>query len=402
LTPFFKESKIEEGRNFKETKNISSFEMLRSFLATLPLVQSKLGLYRKKIKKGFMANFKGFRRDSFIYLGLVSAILFSIFVFGSGSILNAAPPEGGFSFLTTYSESDNQEQMTVSSQIKAAESPDLCIIQKNSLTPFNLPLTVTPQVLGQIVGENSASDDNEKEILEYTVQEGDTLNSLAEKFGVSKDTILWANDLTKSASIKTGENLLILPVSGVLYNVKKGDTLSEIAKTYKGEVNEIVAFNDLASAADIYISDVLIIPNGVLPAPAKRPAPSYAPLAASYFICPISAPCRRTQGLHWDNAVDLSNGVCGAPIYAAAGGVVLNIKYGWNFGGGNYLKILHPNGVITYYGHLQAILVNQGDSVSQGQVIALMGGQPGLPGAGHSTGCHLHFQVNGAKNPFAK
>lgn len=370
-----------------------------------PLVQSKLGFCRKKFKKGFKDNFKGSKRDPLLYLGLVSVLLFSIFVFNSNSILNAGPKEGGFSFLMDFYPETNQNngQPALTSQVKAADSPDLYIIQKNSLSPLTPPLTITPKVLGQIVGEVSDfSSETDKEIIEYTIQNNDTLSSIAEKFGISLNTLLWANDLTENSKIKVGEKLLILPVSGVLYNVKKGDTIAEIAKTYKGKASEIVAFNELSSEGDIYINDILIIPGGVLPAPPKKRTPSLAPLASSYFICPIGSPCRRTQGLHWDNAVDLSNGNCGAPIFAAAGGQVLRIKYGWNFGGGNFLKILHPNGIITYYGHLQAILVEQGDNVSQGQIIALMGGQPGTAGAGRSTGCHLHFQVEGARNPFAQ
>jgi len=129
-------------------------------------------------------------------------------------------------------------------------------------------------------------------------------------------------------------------------------------------------------------------------------------LASSYFICPHSA-CRISQYLHWYNAIDFG-GKCGDPIIAAAAGTVLKVQLTsstsrWVFGGaGNHLTILHPNGVVTMYGHLSASLVKPEDVVSQGQMIALMGGQPGTPGAGLSTGCHVHFGVTGARNPFAR
>jgi murein DD-endopeptidase MepM/ murein hydrolase activator NlpD len=93
-------------------------------------------------------------------------------------------------------------------------------------------------------------------------------------------------------------------------------------------------------------------------------------------------------------------------IYAAAAGTVLNVKLTKStsrgaFGGaGNTITILHPNGVVTSYGHIAVSLVNPGNPVSQGQAIALMGGKPGTAGAGLSTGCHVHFQVSGAVNPF--
>ena len=93
---------------------------------------------------------------------------------------------------------------------------------------------------------------------------------------------------------------------------------------------------------------------------------------------------------------------CGVPVYAAAAGVVQRVKYGYNFGGGNFTTILHPNGIVTYYGHLTTIFVKPGDKVNIGDRIGLVGGDTGTAGDGISTGCHLHFQVMGAKNPLAK
>jgi murein DD-endopeptidase MepM/ murein hydrolase activator NlpD len=114
-----------------------------------------------------------------------------------------------------------------------------------------------------------------------------------------------------------------------------------------------------------------------------------------------------TQGFHWYNAIDFSHGQCGEPIYAAAGGTIQKVKLTdsrsvWAYGGaGNHVTILHPNGVVSFYGHLASAPVSPGDQVSQGQVIGYMGGAPGMAGAGKSTGCHVHFQVTGARNPFA-
>jgi murein DD-endopeptidase MepM/ murein hydrolase activator NlpD len=284
---------------------------------------------------------------------------------------------------------------------KRLEPPDFSLVQGNSLTGFFIPSVVSPQVLGSLTGDDSGSERG-NEIIEYTVQVGDTLTSIAEQFDISLETLLWANNLSKSSSLKPGQKLIILPVSGVLHHVRAGETVSKIAQIYKGNMDEIIVFNELSNEGDINIGDILIIPNGVMPPPTKTYTPSLTPLASSYFICPISSPCHLTQGLHWYNAVDLSHGNCGEPIYAAASGQVLKIKYGWNGGAGNYLTILHPNGVVTMYGHLQSILVSPGQQVSQGQIIALMGGQPGTPGSGRSTGCHLHFGVTGARNPFAR
>lgn len=357
----------------------------------------------KKILIGqILKKIKGSGKDPFLCFGVILVILFGILLSNS---ISKPSQERDFSFLATISEAFNRpaDQIGFFEQKKKIEPSDLNIIQENSLLAISSPLTPSFKVLGSLV-------DDSKEIIEYLVQSGDTLLSLSEKFGVSLDTLLWANNLNKNSTLKIGQKLIILPVSGVLYQVKKDDTLSEIAKTFKGKVQDIISFNELSDEGDIYIGDILIIPNGLLPSPVKKskitPPPNFGggsteiPLASSYFIYPTISH-RLSQGLHWYNAVDF-DGDCGDPIYATAQGTVLRAKFGWNMGAGNYLTILHPNGVVTMYGHLQSILVKPGDNVSQGQIIAYMGGKPGTPGAGKSTGCHLHFGVQGAKNPFLK
>jgi murein DD-endopeptidase MepM/ murein hydrolase activator NlpD len=265
--------------------------------------------------------------------------------------------------------------------------PEFIFVDDNSLKFSLPPAFVSGKVLGAMVEEQR------KEIQEYIVEEGDTLFSISQKFGISLETILWANNLDKNSVIKPGQKLIILPVNGVLHEVKAGDTLSEISKKYQAKIEDIISFNELENENDIYIGDILIIPGGKMPSPKPAPQP-FTPLAQGYFICPVAGGCRITQGLHFYNAVDFSNGKCGEPILAAAGGTVL--KAGWQKKAGNYVKILHPNGVVTMYGHLQTIFVSPGEQVFQGQIIGTMGA------TGRATGCHLHFDVFGAKNPFIK
>lgn len=280
------------------------------------------------------------------------------------------------------------------SQTLFLEPPELKIIQEDSLAAFTPPRVLSTRVLGAFFGQG---EQPRKEIIEYAVQPGDTLKSIAQKLEISLDTLLLANDLTASSKIKVDQKLIILPVTGVIHFAKAGDTLSAIAKTYKANVDEIIEINELADELDVYIGDILVVPNGVMP----KQVPTYGEiyLADSYFKFPVQG--RITQVLHWYNGVDIGN-KCGTPIFAAASGVVLKSKYGWNSGGGNVVTISHGKGVISYYGHLEVIKVNSGDPVSVGQLIGFMGGQPGTSGAGISTGCHLHFTVIGAKNPLAK
>jgi LysM repeat protein len=268
------------------------------------------------------------------------------------------------------------------------EAPDLYLIQKNSLMAASTPITVNPQVLGGS-GTGIVSE-SRKEVVEYVVQPGDTLSSIASTFNISLNTVLWANDLTKSSKIQLGQKLIILPVSGLLHLVREGDTLSEIAKRYKADVGEIALLNELSENKEIFIGDLLIIPNGEMPS-----SPKYyvdIPLADSYFIFPVQGTVSQT--LHWYNAVDIAN-KCGTPILAAAGGIVQKVAY-QTWPAGSFIQILHPNGVVTFYGHLSKISVGPNEKVSQGQIIGYMG-KTGL-----ATGCHLHFDVRGAKNPLSK
>jgi murein DD-endopeptidase MepM/ murein hydrolase activator NlpD len=254
---------------------------------------------------------------------------------------------------------------------------------------------VTPQILGVLTGEETP--EVRKEIIEYTVQQGDSLSKIAEKFTISLNTLVWANNLSSNSKVKEGQALIILPVSGTLHYVKSGDTVSEVATKYKSTTEKIITFNELTGEKDIFAGDILVVPDGIMPP--SLPKTAEIPLANSYFILPTNG--RISQGLHWYNAIDFAN-ACGSPIYAVAAGTVLKVKFGYNQGAGNTLTISHPNGVVTQYGHIQSSLVNAGDQVYQGQVIAYIGGQPGTSGAGLSTGCHVHFGVSGARNPFAK
>jgi len=373
-----------------------------SFLArahgfwTILISKGLKNLIRKNWKK-----LKGSAKDPFLYLGLICVGLFLIV----SLVSPASSLVGNDNLMAVYPNSQSEDSFIIPGT-KVKESPELSLVQQNSLVSISPPIMVTPQVLGALM-EASDYEWTQKEITEYVVESGDTLSSIAKQFNISLDTLLWANDLSSSSLLKIGQKLVILPTSGVIYHVKNGDTLSGIATTYKSTTEKIIVFNNLSAEGDIYTGDILIVPDGVMP-PVVVYAPPLVPLASSYFICPIAAPCRITQGLHFYNAVDFSHGKCGEPIYAAAAGKVLKVKLTssiskWAFGGaGNTIAIQHPNSVVTSYGHVQTSFVEVGDHVSQGQIIALVGGAYNMPGSGNSTGCHVHFAVSGAKNPFAR
>lgn len=243
---------------------------------------------------------------------------------------------------------------------------------------------------------------SKNEISTYVVREGDTLSTIAEMFNVTVNTIRWSNDLTKSSTIKPGQKLVILPITGFKHTVKKGDTLASVAKDHKGDLNEIAMYNDLDPDAALAVGSEIIIPNGepeTVPVPvAKRIVSAVKslgslPAISGYYMRPITGGTR-TQGIHGYNAVDLAASQ-GTPIVASAGGeVIVSREGGWNGGYGNYVVIRHDNGTQTLYAHNVNNVVSEGDQVSQGQVIAYLGS------TGRSTGPHVHFEIRGAKNPF--
>ncbi len=361
-------------------------------LASLP------EFFHKRIKQ---MNFRGLFKNPLFYFGLISFILLGTIYSSCDSFasFNGLSNSQAVFFNPFFSDTDNSNEDNLflgQQEALALEPPDLKIIQDNSICSISTPRVLSPKVLGDTFG--GASQDN-KEVIDYIVQPGDTLQSIAQNYGISLNTLLWVNELTSSSKIKVGQGLIILPISGVLHVVRAGDTISEIAKKYKAKSDNIIAFNDFTNEGDIYIGDILIVPEGVIPPKSSPQINIQAPLADNFFIFPTEG--KITQGLHYYNAVDVGN-KCGTPIYAAASGAVQRIKYGYNAGAGNYITILHSGGIVTWYGHLMIIFVKPGDKVNVGDRIALMGGQPGMAGAGRSTGCHLHFTVIGAKNPLSK
>lgn len=241
------------------------------------------------------------------------------------------------------------------------------------------------------------------EINVYTVREGDSLSQIAEMYGVTSNTILWANNLPRATAIRPGDTLIILPIAGVQHRVVSGDTISAIAKRYDGDVDEILAYNQLSGSSDLVVGQTVVVPGGQIqaaPAPAARVAHAAQPTRTSGSVSVsggLSHPLPgsvRTQGLHGFNAVDFGAPV-GTPIRAAAAGeVIVSRNSGWNGGYGNYIVIRHPNGVQTLYAHNSQNTVGVGEYVRAGQTIGLVGN------TGRSTGPHLHFEVRGGTNPF--
>ncbi|MEK7601892.1 MAG: peptidoglycan DD-metalloendopeptidase family protein [Patescibacteria group bacterium] len=256
------------------------------------------------------------------------------------------------------------------------------------------------------------------QITTYVVRPGDTISNIARNFGVSANTILWANNLTTKSKVTPGTTLVILPVSGLQHKVTKGETLAGIAKKFKADAGDVASYNGLSVGDGLTVGDILIIPGGELSVASSKTATSgktktnikqggglvsilknpYRGGSGAeidgYYTNPVPGGLL-TQGIHGWNGVDLG-APAGTPVYAAAGGTVIVSRVGgWNGGYGNYIVIDHGNGTQTLYSHLSSDNVSVGQTVSRAAAIGAVGH------TGEATGNHLHFEVRGARNPFA-
>ena len=234
----------------------------------------------------------------------------------------------------------------------------------------------------------------------YEVEEGDTLSSIAERFSLSINTLIWENRLSARSIIRPGQKLTILPTDGITYRVGRGDTVAKIATRYKVSAENILTYNKVASSA-LTVGQTIVIPGG-------RPPAAPVTVARTSTIAPISSPTSSTTRLLWPTdakrisqyytwrhgGIDIA-GPSGTAIYAAEEGIVE--VAGWNRGGyGYYIIIDHGGGLKTLYAHSSKLHVAAGDRVERGQHIANVGS------TGRSTGPHLHFEVRirgGRTNP---
>ncbi len=248
------------------------------------------------------------------------------------------------------------------------------------------------------------SDKPRDQVVTYKVQKGDTLGAIAEKFGISIDTIKWANlNLTGGVEhLSIGQEIKIPPVTGIVHKVRAGETIYSLAKYYKTDAQKILnfPFNDFADLDTfaLNIGQSLIIPDGVMPEArpiaTSMPAKEYAG-GTGELIWPVGGSI--TQRPVWYHmALDIADPAAPGIAAASSGKVILverqRYAYGW------HIIVDHGNGLSTLYAHLSDIYVEVGQDISRGQIIGKMGS------TGRSTGTHLHFEVrkNGvAVNPFS-
>lgn len=237
--------------------------------------------------------------------------------------------------------------------------------------------------------DNPSASGSRTGIISYEIVTGDTLSEIANRFDITVSTVLSANPTIRSRSLVPGQLLSILPVSGVLHARSSGESLVAIAALYDVAEATIKNWNPDPLPYKVIIPGAATVRN-------IETATSNLPSLPGFFIMPTTG--QNWGDLHARNAVDIANS-CGTPVFAAAEGLVSAVRSGWDQGYGNNIILEHPNGVRTRYAHLQSMKAKAGDYIFQGDEIGTIGNTGLVHG---KTGCHLHFEIDGARNPFAK
>ena len=253
------------------------------------------------------------------------------------------------------------------------------------------------------VAVDTAVQSSSEMLQHYKVKTGDTLTGIASRFGVSMMTLWWANSITSKDALHVGQDLVIPPVSGLIYTVQAGDTLDGLAVANKVDVQDIVEVNGLTDY-NLIVGQVLVLPGAKgapipTPTPTKKPASNSgnyggggAGVAPQYNGGAWTWPVRGggnyiSQYFHYGHyALDIAASY-GTPVVAALAGTV--VAASWVSTGCGYQVILrNSSSIYTMYCHNSAILVSTGQTVARGQQIARIGQ------SGWATGPHVHFAVS--------
>lgn len=333
------------------------------------------------------------------HIVLIVLIIVIVWVMGQLYVISPLQLQGGSMYgltMATATPLPDNPQLTGFTEIKTQGIP--------RLAQFHTIIPTRPRV----------------DVITYTVQTGDTLFGIADKFGLLPETLLWGNQVVlgdNPHNLRPGQELVILPVNGTYYRWQAGDGLNTVAKFF-GVTPEVIinwpgnkldpdTIGDYAHP-NIEAGTWLVVPGGKReyvtwsapeipldnPGVAKVLGPgacenvTSGAVGSEMFIWPANS--HKLSGYDYSPSTNHSgidiDGETGDPVYAADSGVV--VYAGWNnWGYGNVVVINHGNGWQTLYAHLNAINVGCGQSVIQGGIIGAIGE------TGNAAGSHLHFEM---------
>jgi len=270
------------------------------------------------------------------------------------------------------------------------------VFSTNASIKVDSPSTNQSIIIEENLLHTDISQKPRDKVISYTVQKGDTVSTIAQKFGISSDTVRWENDLSND-NLSVGDELKVLPVSGIAYKVTKGDTVYSIAKKFDTVPQKIVdfPFNDFANPEtfSLVAGQMLIVPDGVKPSEQpfiKREvyiAQGPVSVSSAGFTWPVRGVV--SQFASWYHmAIDILSPI-GTPIVSAQDGVVSRVSVGtWDGGYGTSVYI-SGGAYGSHYAHMSGVNVSAGDKVVAGKTVI---GWIGM--TGRTTGSHVHFEIS--------
>lgn len=359
--------------------------------------------------------------------GLLSLLGAAVLTVATALVLFLPEPEQAEAPVPTQ---QIQTVVTVEPTIEPTNAPQVVVVDDSGLLP-----TVSAETIAALLNSESAPaqsfglqvvrnsydpftiipDRPRNEVIEYTVVEGDTIYTIAERYGLQPETIAWSNDRSIIGNLRPGRVINIMPVDGVYHTVIGSRTIADIAADYSVSDPYVIIdseFNDLFGVTPDTVlpsGTQIAIPGGIAEQISWNPVVEReggdGTSGGNFVSFSVGDPgsCGRVQnvgGTGWASpissytfiqpfssfhtGVDLAAPV-GTAVNAANGGVV--IFAGWsNWGYGNAIVLSHGP-FTTVYGHLSSINVGCGQVVSAGQVIG------GVGSSGNSSGPHLHFEI---------
>lgn len=335
------------------------------------------------------------------------------------------------------------QQPTTVADIPTAEA----ILPTTAVNPGeSLPPTISPEQVAALLSQplqslrdtapfqivrnmyepfTTVPDRPRNEVIQYEAVKGDSIYSIAERFGLEPESIAWANSRSIIRVLSPGDQINILPVDGVYVQAIGSKTVQDLATEYKvadpytildSEFNGVLAGYDLdtilpsgtwvvipdGQAEEITWNPGIVTDDGGNGGTSSGFVTQFAPGqpgscgavqnpgGGAYWAQPLNSYSWVRGFTSWHTGVDLSAPI-GTPVYAANSGVV--IFNGWNSWGYGTMVVLAHGPFLTLYGHMSGTTVGCGQIVTVGQQIGMVGN------TGNSSGPHLHFEIRYGQTP---
>lgn len=302
-------------------------------------------------------------------LGLILAILIMVILVGIFLYL----------FLSGESEEEIPAASTPAVSVEAdaeAETPkaedavEIIVPAATPAPPTSITTVVTPSanVARDISSVSASANANVINYFDYTLTEGENLESVAFKFGLKSSTLISVNKIKNIAAVVEGATIRIPNMDGTSYTVQEGDSLSLITSRFNPGLGyeRLQEINGLKNST-IYVGDEIFIPS------AAETSQTAASVSAVSFSKPINGSIttnyqERVGGLPI-NGIGISAPV-GTSVFASALGIVADI---FDQDLGRFIRLRHEGGYDSVYGPLETVSVSVGDEVTEGQVIGTLG-----------------------------